>query len=86
MCWYRLRLFWFVWHPDSQLPTITQDYHNSGSNKAPRYFQLQAINKTIEAITRGRNRILLVMATGTGKTYTAFQIIWRFLNLISFKF
>ena len=59
------------------LPIITQDYHDDGSGKSPRYYQLQAINKTIEAISRGQDRILLVMATGTGKTYTAFQIIWR---------
>jgi type I site-specific restriction endonuclease len=45
--------------------------------KAPRYYQRIAINKAIEAIAKGQNRILLVMATGTGKTYTAFQIIWR---------
>ena len=56
---------------------ITQDYHSDGSNKSPRYYQLLAINKTIEAIAQGKDRILLVMATGTGKTYTAFQIIWR---------
>jgi len=56
---------------------ITQDYHSDGSNKTPRYYQLLAINKTIEAIASGKNRILLVMATGTGKTFTAFQIIWR---------
>lgn len=56
---------------------ITQDYYSDGSNKTPRYYQLLAINKTIDAIARGQNRILLVMATGTGKTYTAFQIIWR---------
>ncbi|MCF7902770.1 MAG: DEAD/DEAH box helicase family protein, partial [Candidatus Marinimicrobia bacterium] len=63
---------------DSELQTIyTQDYHDDGSGKAPRYYQLAAINRTIEAIARGQNRILLVMATGTGKTYTAFQIIWR---------
>lgn len=68
-----------VWkgYSDAQLPVITQDYHDDGSGKSPRYYQLQAINKTIEAITSGQNRILLVMATGTGKTYTAFQIIWR---------
>ena len=60
-----------------QLPTITQNYHDDGSGKSPRYYQLQAINKTVEAIARGKDRILLVMATGTGKTYTAFQIIWR---------
>ncbi|MDW2068531.1 DEAD/DEAH box helicase family protein, partial [Vibrio sp. 1579] len=48
-----------------------------GSGKSPRYYQLQAINKTVEAVAAGQNRVLLVMATGTGKTYTAFQIIWR---------
>ncbi len=62
---------------EAQLPLITQDYHDDGSGKAPRYYQLQAINKTIEAVSQGKNRMLLVMATGTGKTYTAFQIIWR---------
>jgi len=61
----------------TQLPLITQDYHDDGSGKSPRYYQLQAINKTIEAVSEDKNRILLVMATGTGKTYTAFQIIWR---------
>ena len=62
---------------EAQLPLITQSYHDDGSGKAPRYYQLQAINKTIEAVSQGKNRMLLVMATGTGKTYTAFQIIWR---------
>ena len=62
---------------DQQSNLVSQDYHSDGSDKAPRYYQLLAINKTIEAIARGQNRILLVMATGTGKTYTAFQIIWR---------
>ncbi len=61
----------------AQLPLITQNYHDDGSGKTPRYYQLQAINKTIEAVSKDKNRILLVMATGTGKTYTAFQIIWR---------
>jgi len=64
-------------YTQAQMPIITQDYHDDGSGKSPRYYQLQAINKTIEAISRGQDRILLVMATGTGKTYTAFQIIWR---------
>ena len=67
----------FKGYTEQQLPYITQDYYDDGSGKAPRYYQLQAINKTIEAISRGQNRNLLVMATGTGKTYTAFQIIWR---------
>ena len=68
-----------VWkgYKTEHLPVITQDYHDDGSGKAPRYYQLQAINKTVEAVAQGQNRILLVMATGTGKTYTAFQIIWR---------
>ena len=56
---------------------ITQDYYSDGINKSPRYYQFLAINKTIEAIAQGQKRILLVMATGTGKTFTAFQIIWR---------
>lgn len=56
---------------------VEQDYHLDSSGKSPRYYQLNAINRVIEAIARGQNRILLVMATGTGKTYTAFQIIWR---------
>ena len=61
----------------AQLPVMTQAYHDDGSGKSPRYYQLQAINKTLEAISAGQQRVLLVMATGTGKTYTAFQIIWR---------
>jgi type I restriction enzyme R subunit len=56
---------------------VVQDYFDDGSGKAPRYYQVSAVNATIEAIAKGRDRILLVMATGTGKTYTAFQIIWR---------
>jgi type I restriction enzyme R subunit len=67
----------FKGYTETQLPIITQDYYDDGSGKSPRYYQLQAINKTIEAVSAGRDRILLVMATGTGKTYTAFQIIWR---------
>jgi len=54
-----------------------QDYFDDGSGRAPRYYQVNAVNAAIEAIAQGRDRILLVMATGTGKTYTAFQIIWR---------
>jgi type I restriction enzyme R subunit len=61
----------------TQQAVAIQDYYDDGSGKSPRYYQLIAINRTIEAIARGENRILLVMATGTGKTYTAFQIIWR---------
>ena len=61
----------------AQEKITTQDYYDDGSGKSPRYYQLNAINRTVDAIARGENRILLVMATGTGKTYTAFQIIWR---------
>ena len=61
----------------NQESVATQDYYDNGSKKSPRYYQLIAINRTVDAIARGLNRILLVMATGTGKTYTAFQIIWR---------
>lgn len=60
---------------EKQLPYVTQDYYDDGSGKSPRYYQLQAINKTVEAVSAGQDRNLLVMATGTGKTYTAFQII-----------
>ena len=56
---------------------VLQNYHDDGSGKAPRYYQVNAVNAAIEAIAKGQNRLLLVMATGTGKTYTAFQIIWR---------
>jgi len=54
-----------------------QDYYPSPENKTPRYYQLTAVNRTIEAIAKGQQRVLLVMATGTGKTFTSFQIIWR---------
>ena len=56
---------------------ITQPYYSDNPNKQPRYYQMNAINKTVNAVLDGQKRILLVMATGTGKTYTAFQIIWR---------
>lgn len=56
---------------------VLQDYFDDGSGKAPRYYQVNAVNAAIEAIAKGKDRVLLVMATGTGKTYTAFQIIWR---------
>ncbi len=56
---------------------VTQDYYTDGSGKAPRYYQLNAINRAVEAVAKEQARILLVMATGTGKTLTAFQIIWR---------
>jgi len=55
----------------------SQDYYFDSSNRKPRYYQQIAINRAVEAIANGQNRILLVMATGTGKTYTAFQIAYR---------
>ncbi|MFZ6779992.1 EcoAI/FtnUII family type I restriction enzme subunit R [Undibacterium sp. Ji83W] len=59
------------------IQTIEMPYYDDGTGRAPRYYQASAINNTIEAVAQGQQRILLVMATGTGKTYTAFQIIWR---------
>src|SRR5690349_8950639 len=56
---------------------VLQDYHDDGSGEAKRYYQVTAVNRTIEAIAKGASRVLLVMATGSGKTRTAFQIIWR---------
>jgi type I restriction enzyme R subunit len=73
--WARYRA-WKGLTPEAE-QIVLQDYFDDGSGKAPRYYQVNAINAAIEAIAKGRDRILLVMATGTGKTYTAFQIIWR---------
>jgi type I restriction enzyme R subunit len=56
---------------------ITQEYYTDGSGKTPRYYQRISVNRTVEAIAKGQNRVLLVSATGTGKTFIAFQIIWR---------
>lgn len=56
---------------------VEQPFHTDGSGREPRYYQRVAVNRAIEAIAKGQQRVLLVMATGTGKTYTAFQIIWR---------
>lgn len=56
---------------------LEQPFHADGSGREPRYYQRVAINRAIEAIAKGQQRVRLVMATGTGKTYTAFQIIWR---------
>ncbi len=70
---------WLVWKgmiPGTvETKVVEQDYYFHG--KELRYYQLQAVNRTVEAVARGQNRALLVMATGTGKTFTAFQIIWR---------
>jgi len=57
--------------------TVEMPYYDDGTGRAPRYYQANAVNNTVEAVAKDQKRILLVMATGTGKTYTAFQIIWR---------
>lgn len=59
---------------------INQPYYSGQGTYSPRYYQRNAINRTVEAIANGQNRLLLVMATGTGKTYTAFQIVYRLLK------
>lgn len=65
---------------DAEETIINQPYYSSQTTYSPRYYQRIAINRTVEAIAKGQNRLLLVMATGTGKTYTAFQIIYRLLK------
>lgn len=62
---------------DAAEEMVVQPYYEDSSGKEPRYYQVEAINRTVEAVASGRRRVLLVMATGTGKTYTTFQIIWR---------
>jgi len=62
---------------DNAEALVVQPYYLDTSGKEPRYYQVEAINRTIEAVANGQKRVLLVMATGTGKTYTTFQIIWR---------
>lgn len=73
---------WNMYHEQNHVSqaqdvVIDEPYYSDNPDKQPRYYQMNAVNKTVEAIANGQNRILLVMATGTGKTYTAFQIIWR---------
>jgi type I restriction enzyme R subunit len=62
---------------DEQEELVTEPYYDDGPNKEPRYYQAEAINRVVEKVAQGKKRLLLVMATGTGKTYTTFQIIWR---------
>jgi type I restriction enzyme R subunit len=62
---------------EASAPLVTSPNHAETGGKEPRYYQQLAINRAIEAVARGQRRLLLVMATGTGKTYTAFNIIWR---------
>ena len=64
----------------TQEAIIEQPYYSSQNTYPPRYYQRIAINRTVDAIAKGQNRLLLVMATGTGKTYTAFQIVYRMLQ------
>ncbi len=73
--WTRYKSFHGI--EDQAETLVTQPYHSDSSGKEPRYYQVDAINRVIEAIAKGQKRVLLVMATGTGKTYTTFQIIWR---------
>lgn len=74
--WHKYKLFKNI--DDEADKIVSQEYYfNPNNNRRPRYYQCNAVNRTIEAIANGQNRILLVMATGTGKTYTAFQIIYR---------
>ena len=63
-----------------QETAMNQPYYSSQNTYPPRYYQRIAINRTVDAIARGQKRLLLVMATGTGKTYTAFQIVYRLLK------
>ncbi len=64
----------------NELAVINQPYYSSQNTYEPRYYQRVAVNRTVDAVARGQSRILLVMATGTGKTYTAFQIVYRLLK------
>lgn len=65
---------------DNEKKVVNQPYYSSQNTYPPRYYQRNAVNRTVEAIARGQERLLLVMATGTGKTYTAFQIVYRLLR------
>ena len=64
----------------NQIKVMSQPYYTSQNTYSPRYYQRNAVNKTLDAIAKGQDRLLLVMATGTGKTYTAFQIVYRLLK------
>jgi type I restriction enzyme R subunit len=75
LLWERYKSFRGIEDKDQNL--VVQPYYEDSSGKEARYYQVDAINRTIEAVANGQKRVLLVMATGTGKTYTTFQIIWR---------
>ena len=74
--WTKYKQYKGITTPEAE-KVVEQDYYFDGSGRTPRYYQQVAVNRTVEAIAKGQNRIILVMATGTGKTYTAFQIIHR---------
>lgn len=74
--WRKYKTYKGIKTPEAE-KVIEQDYYFDSSGRSPRYYQQNAINRTLEAIAKGQDRIILVMATGTGKTYTAFQIIHR---------
>jgi type I restriction enzyme R subunit len=74
--WERYKIYKGIVTPEAE-KIVEQDYFVDGTGRSPRYYQQIAVNRTIEAVAKGQNRLLLVMATGTGKTYTAFQIIHR---------
>jgi len=73
--WQRYKQFRGIEEQQEEL--VVEPYFDDGSGKEPRYYQAEAINRVIEKVAKGEKRLLLVMATGTGKTYTTFQIIWR---------
>jgi len=73
--WQRYKAFRGISDQDEKL--VVEPYFDDGSGKEPRYYQAEAINRVVEHVAKGDKRLLLVMATGTGKTYTTFQIIWR---------
>ena len=73
--WQRYKTFRGI--EDKEEALVLEPYHDDGKGKEPRYYQTEAINRVIEKVAQGEKRLLLVMATGTGKTYTTFQIIWR---------
>lgn len=74
--WTKYKQYKGIETPEAE-KVVEQDYFFDGSGRTPRYYQQNAVNRTLEAIAKGQDRIILVMATGTGKTYTAFQIIHR---------
>lgn len=68
---------WKGWDDPEKMPLLSQPNHVDSSDRKPHYYQQVAINRAIQAVAAGQDRMMLVMATGTGKTYTAFQVIWR---------